>query len=732
MKFINFIYFFTLFFIVSATGQNGKEVLSDSIDYYLDIADAKNLKNDIKASFHAANKAIDLAQRLNDTKALFHAYNIVGIGYEMIEDYKNAEKNYQKALAIAKIVENDTLILWEYNNLGNVYTEGYKEIDKGISMYNKAIIIAKENNIEGELITPNLNIGWTYIDEGEYDKALPFLNNVQKLAGKNKDYCDAYLTVEINYLFGKYHTSKKQYSKALDHFKISIDTGETIKRYDLLKDVYLAQSELYEYKGDSKNALLAYKKYDLNRKKVFDNDKARELEIAKAKFDLDEFERNLKTAREEKEFQERIAQKSKLTTIIAIITAFILVVLLVILYDNYKTKTKLSNILKGQNENLAKSKEEAEKLSQLKTQFISTVSHELRTPLYGVVGITSLLIDEGNLSNKENHYLKSLKFSGDYLLNLINDVLQLSKIESNTLVLDKKDFNIKLLLKNVADSFEYLLDQKENTLHLKIDEDVPTLLKGDNIRLQQILINLVGNSIKFTDNGNIWLTAKLLEKKDETVQVHFEIRDTGIGIPKDKQKEIFENFSQIDRNDPEYQGTGLGLSIVKKLVTFLGGDIVLESEVGKGAKFSFSIVFDEVKNSMETANLICETEKNYPHKKILIVDDNKINQLVTINILKKRKFKTTAVDNGEQAVEMVKENDYDLILMDLNMPVMNGYEACKAIRKFNKTIPIIALTAVAVDEVRQEVINAGLNDIINKPYENQEFYNVIFRNIIND
>ena len=411
-------------------------------------------------------------------------------------------------------------------------------------------------------------------------------------------------------------------------------------------------------------------------------------------------------------------------------------VLLIVIYRNDKSKKRLTRMLKTRNENLEEAKEEAEKLSRLKSQFVSTVSHELRTPLYGVVGLTSLLLEDNTLSAQENQYLKSLKFSGDYLLNLINDILSLSKIESNKITLEKRPFNIRELVEDVINSFQYQLDQRNNKIHLYIDKKIPPFLRGDEVPLSQILINLIGNAVKFTTKGNIWVFLKLRSINHDVTAINFIIKDDGPGIPKEKHDEIFENFSQLDRDKDEYQGTGLGLSIVKKLIDLLNGEIKLISDEGEGATFSFNLKFDAVKES----NLTIEKKRNehslsIAHKdfgksyKVLIVEDNKINQIVTKNILLRENFECEVVDNGISAIEYVKNGKFDLVLMDLNMPLMSGIEASIKIREFDKEIPIVALTAIEIEDVREDIKRAEIDDIINKPFDKNEFYKVILRNI---
>src|SRR5690606_38385174 len=365
------------------------------------------------------------------------------------------------------------------------------------------------------------------------------------------------------------------------------------------------------------------------------------------------------------------------------ITLLVLCASLIAVYTSYNSKIRLNDKLKVRNEELQLSKDDALKATELKSKFISNVSHELRTPLYGVVGISSLLLNNSNLSNRDMKLLKSLKYSGDYLLNLINDILQVSKMENQKVELKNTSVNLKELLEGIANTFEYRLQETNNKIRVFIDNYVPEYIKCDNVRLSQVLINLIGNSIKFTESGTIYLRARLLDIDDNKVGLRFEVEDDGIGIPQEKFNVIFNNFSQLEAdNNFNYQGTGLGLSITKKLIELFESKIELESEVGKGSKFSFNVNFEIdnnrtniVSDSSKSQNsLVVETKK----RRILVAEDNKINQIVTKNLLNKEGYLCTIVNNGLEAIEQIKNNNFDLILMDINMPLMNGNEATMA------------------------------------------------------
>ena len=418
---------------------------------------------------------------------------------------------------------------------------------------------------------------------------------------------------------------------------------------------------------------------------------------------------------------------------ILIISSLVLIFILMALYFINRSRRKLISELSVKNTELISAKEQAERLTVLKTKFFSTISHELRTPLYGVIGLTSILLEDKSLQKHESD-LQSLKFSADYLLALINDVLQMNKMESNLLKLEHLSFNLTDLMNSIVKSFEFTRLQNKNVIHLDFDPAIPKNIIGDPVRLSQILMNLVGNAMKFNERGNIWLKLKLIaEEEDNMVRIHFDIKDDGLGIPENKQQMIFEEFSQLKSSNYNYQGTGLGLPIVKKLLNLFDSDIHLESTEGVGSTFSFEILFEkDVKQEKADSRVLesdIQMQQNAVGKRILVVDDNRINQVVTQRILEQKSFRCEIRDNGIAAVDAIKDEHFDLVLMDLNMPGISGLEATRMIRLFNPVIPIIALTAVEIEEIREEIHEAGMNDIIVKPYDNSTFYQVIYRNI---
>ena len=434
--------------------------------------------------------------------------------------------------------------------------------------------------------------------------------------------------------------------------------------------------------------------------------------------------------------QQRSISFSKITTGLSIALIVILSLLTLSLYKNNNLRAKANILLQDKNNELQVAKERAEKASMVKAEFLSTITHELRTPMYAVTGLTHLLLEE-NPKPEQKEHLRSLQFSGEYLLNLINNILDLNKLEANKVEIEKTTFNLKRRLNDVLIALNKSAVDRKNNLRLEYDDEIPDKLEGDSVKLSQILINLIGNSLKFTQNGDVIVRVKKLGDKNNKITLHFEIEDNGVGISKKKQKSIFESFSQASLQiNRKFGGTGLGLSIVKSLLELMGSRIQLESQLGKGSKFWFDLVLDiSAQGATEEDNAKQLNESEYSsleNRHLLVVEDNKINQMITRKILEKRNIICQVADNGMDAIKMVETNDFDVVLMDIHMPGISGIEATQEIRKFKPDLPIIALTAVTIEENIDEFFRAGFSEIIPKPFKTEEFFEKIHRTLTQD
>jgi signal transduction histidine kinase/CheY-like chemotaxis protein len=409
-----------------------------------------------------------------------------------------------------------------------------------------------------------------------------------------------------------------------------------------------------------------------------------------------------------------------------LILLLILILIAISGYLAFKNKNLKENIFFLEDEVVALEldKEKAENAFKSRNEFLSTVSHELRTPLNAIIGITHLLIEDNPKKSQEN-YLTSLQFSGEYLLDFINQILEYNKLESGHFEVENSDFSIFELAKKIEKSLIAQAKTKNDSLQFEVDSEIPNNLIGDHVKLSQILLNLITNAIKFTENGDVKVAIKLLSINKHIVFIYFEVSDTGIGIPEDKLEAVFESFSQgsVEINR-KYGGTGLGLNIVKKLVEILGGKIKLESKIGQGTTFSFVLNFsigDEIPFSEGKKYDLSKLA----NKKILLVEDNKINQMVISKMLENKKMICSIAETGEEGVELAKNKNYDLILMDIHLPGISGTTATENIRTFDKQTPIVALTAISLDENREMLLSFGMDEVITKPFNPEDFYRII-------
>lgn len=712
--------------LVSTMLSRAQEAGSQTEDMDTHIQEMRFYKNQnkIDLALEALDKAAVLAEENEDEKALVDCYHLFAQLYLELDKRETALFYWDRA----------TVLL---NNLAYPHGHAVHKYIEAIFLYNsgnnfQAIFMLNEakqlSNARSLLNHILLLEAYIYISIEKFESAA---TNFNSLVVNNDTYEKEYLTTKaylglarMNYLLENYEESIKNGLSALELARTNNFSKEVFDANELLGRAY-EQTEKYDLSLIHNRNLLEI------RDSIFTIEKVRTEAKTADKIQFDFMNEEIRRQDERIEKLNESANRSEITAILTSAFLTIISLLAVSLYRNNQIKLKTNDLLQTKNKELQAARDAAVQAMEAKTNFLSTVSHELRTPLYAVTGLTHLLMEE-DPSEEQLEHLKSLKFSGDYLLNFINDILQINKIDADKLEPLNIEINLKKVLTEVINSLQQSAKANKTKIILDYDEEIPTGLMSDPLKLSQIFMNLVGNALKFTKNGEVTVISRLRKRHEDDVTIYFEVRDTGIGISREQQEHIFDSFEQgsvqINR---EYGGTGLGLTIVKSLLGLFDSKIQLESEPGKGSSFFFELDLkckDQVVDDIPFE--ITEKEYDLNGLNILVVEDNKINQVITKKMLNKRGIQCDIASNGTEAVAMAGENEYDGILMDIHMPGISGVEATIQIRRFDKDTPIIALTAISLDDSLESFFAAGCNDVVTKPFKPEVFYQKIGENIL--
>lgn len=722
IKYLLFTFLLALNLSLSAqkADKQDKDVLNMRIENYIAQSSFDVERDDFLSAKNNLSKALELAVQIENKESEAILHTKLAQVQIVIGEPQNALVSLTKAMTIQRSINDYPNLAITYNVKGALHAS-LNEHKTALDYYNSSKTKFAENNLDAMISNVTLGEAKSYIALEDYLKAKSLLENTVVLA---KKYQQSKILSSALVSTGKVQTYLKNYDAGLGSTKEGLAIADANNYREIEAEGYLVLSDIYEEKNDFKASSQYLRRY-LDVQSVLLKEQQENFALGKSSVIASNFSeadyQELKTQVEE---QNKENSLTKIVSILSIALITILSLLTLSLYKNNNIRLKTNNMLHKKNDELVVAKERAELASKTKANFLSTVTHELRTPLYAVTGLTNMLLDE-NPKPEQIPHLKSLRFSGDYLLTFINDILQINKIEANKVDLDPELFNLQTKVGNVISALNNSALDNNVIIHYEYDKNLPTNFVGDNLKISQILINLIGNAIKFTKDGDIWVRVMKIDNNGDNYNIRFEIEDNGIGISKEKQENMFESFSQgsiqINR---KYGGTGLGLSIVKGLIEILKGKISLRSELGKGSAFIFEIplVYSaksvEEKSNKPTKNF---SELDLTNIKILVVEDNKINQMITKKILNKMNLQCDVVDNGEEAVERVKENNYSVVLMDIHMPGISGLEATKIIRSFDKELTIFALTAVTLEDKMHEFDEAGFNDIISKPFKQEDF-----------
>jgi len=683
--------------------------ISKSLQYNIGMVNAYNQIGVLELNFAQYQAALDAhysALRNNeeakDQEGVSLSNLFIGHVYQEKGEFQIAEDFYKTSLEIAKEIDCSLCTSKCNSRLGDLsYAQGKENLS--LQYYLVALEAASlTNNIE-ELAEANKNVGLLYKNAKRNDLALEYylqaLSEFERVSNKEKQ---SVLCFEI----GVVYQAKNEFDLALLYMKTSLGLAEKTGLKAYIKKGYENLANVYEKNEDHKQAY-EYLKYYLAIKDT------REISELEAQLDIENKNQEILLLNKEKQFKAQELKNKGFVTNIILLVFFVVIILAMFLFFALKQKNKINLQLKIANEDANRSRIEKE-------EFFAYTSHEIRTPLNAVVGVSRLL-GETDLNPDQQKYLRTINSSAQNILFLVNDVLDLSKIESGTIELESVDFSVQDIIKELINSLGFKLREKNVSLVSKLDSSIPKVLMGDPHRINQIILNLVDNAIKFTEDGEVCIAINVTHEAEKSISILFEISDTGIGIRRSRVDTVFDSFKQETAHTTrQYGGTGLGLAITKNLIQIMGSKIHLKSTYGEGSKFSFELELKKSKNKTLSDGVLNSGVSPLRDIRVLVVDDNTLNREIFFDLINnyKNNVEVETADDGKMALLKVKQSNYDIILMDIQMPIMDGYSATRQIRKLKSSkanTPIIAMTAHVLDGVAEKCNDAGMNDYISKP-----------------
>ncbi|PKV49336.1 signal transduction histidine kinase [Aquimarina sp. MAR_2010_214] len=638
-------------------------------------------------------------------------------------DTIRVEEYLAKNLKIIKQIDNKRQLGLYYEDLG-VHKSMQGKNEEGYQAYLIAEQLLRKYGKTKDVIDINYNLSLRYIRRKRWNEAiehaLKSVNAIRKTGVKPDR------RKNLNLFLAESHINLKEFEKAALYFD-TIEREKSAYSGNLYFEGRLFSKKGLYYKEmeDYKNAALFYSQ-SFDNLLEYHSQRTREVSTALALSNqLDLKEEENKRIKLENDLKAEQLENRGYIILLSVIIILGLVLISIIQYRISLYKTRVNKLLQKNYKELVEANKKVDEALEAKSEFLDSVTHELLTPLNTIKGTTFLLQKE-KLTSYQVDQMKLINLSSDYLLNLIADVIHLNELEKGKLELKNEKFDLKALLNNLIDS-SVLMKNNNNKIHRKIDHNIPDYLKGDVLRVSQIFLNILDNALKFTINGDIYIETSLVSKTDNNVEIEFSIRDTGIGMSEMQISKAFEAFHQGSvKINRKYGGTGLGLSIVKEILKLQGSDIVLKSKPEEGTLVLFSMKFDipeqRIEKNIFSGNGYDESREGI---NVLLVEDNKVNQLITEKIISNYGFHCDSANDGKEAVDMVKKNKYSMILMDIMMPKMDGFEATKYIKKFNRGIPIVALTAISEKLNRKKFNEVGIYTVLHKPVDPELLYETI-------
>jgi signal transduction histidine kinase/ActR/RegA family two-component response regulator len=686
--------------------------------------------------------ALHLYEELNNKTGIASSLINSGVAYRNLGNKTIALENYSKALEISTSNQDLSNMVSALISIGNVYWYDKDNIE-AMSYYEKALAVSKEENYQGEHPGGILNnIGNVKRNLGELDKAIDYYMQALKISKEIGDQNQIAITLKN---IGIANKELKKYSEAIRYLNESKAIAENIRLLRIQRETLDQLSQTYTLLADYKKALEYYVQYSLLKDSLFDEETSNKISLLQLKHNLKEEATQITIS--EKDTALKTSRVSNLRNTIILIS-LLAASLILILWTRYRSNLKKNDelqklnaelerrveertkMLRIENEQRRIAQEQAEHANDTKNRFLATISHEVRTPINAIIGFCDLAI-KTDVNNDHQLNLKRVKDSSEHLLAMIKDVLDYSQIESGKMALKISSFDLRKLITSVVNAYYLDASSKDIKLTHKIGEKVPPKLLGDPDALRQVLYNLIGNAIKFTEKGMVEVTVNHGEISPGSNQVRllFSVKDSGIGISKLKQKLIFMDFTQVDNTaSRKYGGVGLGLTISKYFVELMGGKISVQSDKGSGSEFKFEITLQVDPSKTKTKYSTRGDVKKKLH--VLVAEDNLLNCQVIAAFLDRLGHTSTIANNGRIALDILGKEDFDAVLMDIEMPEMDGIEATEAIRNNhgavrNPKIPIIALTAHALKDYEEKCYKAGMDSYLTKPVDIEKLSEVL-------
>ncbi|MES2778740.1 MAG: tetratricopeptide repeat protein [Bacteroidota bacterium] len=682
----------------------------------LQLADAFNLKgiaHESKTQYVRAYQsyinALRIYDELNDERGICNEYLNIGLIHQYKGEYKQARTYFNQALVIAKKIAHIEGVASALNNLGINYKE-QNRLKEAYNCFKQVLEIDYKQGNQNHIATSLNNLGTINSDMGKDELALALYYKSVSIKEKLND------PESLSNTYNNIGTSLFKLHRLEDAERYYKDAELLGKQFYMPGALQESYNGLYELESSKKNYKQALEYYLLYQQ-IKDS-----IQTSESNTTIHDLENQYKLEKAHTEIELKNTEIENGGILRSLFIIIIVLLVLTSLYFLYTVKhtNKLSSALNTRNEDLMRAKDNAEQATSAKTQFLSVMSHEIRTPLNAIIGIANLLNEDlQNEVHREN--IAVLRIASQNLLLLINDLLDLNKLEVGKMEAESEQLNIRKVVDAIKEMFAVSTAQKGIELKLEFDYRIPTALMGDETKLNQSITNLVSNAIKFTGKGYVKIGVILKESNAKFTTIQFVVSDTGIGIPDDKQQTIFESFAQASSDtNRKYGGTGLGLSISQKLIEVMGGTLHVQSEVFKGSEFSFTLTFLNTPTDYQKPAIeIMADSSLFEGKRILIADDNAVNIFVLKQFLKKWGVTIVEVSNGLEAFKVMHEQSFDMVLMDVQMPIKDGIDATMDIRNAGKewsATPIIAITASHEDEVRVKIKACGMNDFIIKPF----------------